>query len=47
MSFDVKDAFHSGRSITKEVDGIIAKTEQERRVSSNDITKELNIHYQF
>jgi len=44
-NFDVKDAPRSGRPITKKVNEIMEKIEQDRHISSHDIGKELNIDH--
>jgi len=44
-NFDVKAASHSGRLITGKVDEIMEKVEQNRHISSHDISKELNIDH--
>jgi len=44
-NFDVKDALCSGRPITERVDEIMEKIEQDRHISSYDISKKLNLEY--
>jgi len=43
-NFYVKGAPRSGRSITKKIE-IMEKIEQDRHISSHDISKELNINH--
>jgi len=46
-NFDVKDARCSDRPITGKVDEIMEKVEQDRHISSHDISKELNINHKI
>ncbi|XP_011154625.2 histone-lysine N-methyltransferase SETMAR-like [Harpegnathos saltator] len=43
---DVQEAPRIRRPITKKVNGILAKVEQDRHISSHDIANDLNIHHQ-
>uniref|UniRef100_D3TLF6 Mariner transposase n=1 Tax=Glossina morsitans morsitans TaxID=37546 RepID=D3TLF6_GLOMM len=45
-NFDVQDAPRSGRPSTEKADDILAKIEQDRHISSNDIAIDLNISHQ-
>jgi len=44
-NFDVKNAPCFGRPIIEKIDEIIEKIEQNRHISSHDISKELNIDH--
>lgn len=44
--FVVKNAFRSDRPITGEIDDTIVQIEQHRHVSSHDIARKPNLHYQ-
>jgi len=46
-NFGVKDAPRSGRPIIGKVDKIMEKVEQDRHISSHDISKELNINHKI
>ncbi|KAJ0180544.1 hypothetical protein K1T71_003948 [Dendrolimus kikuchii] len=44
-NFDIKDAHRSGRPVTDKIDAIFEKVEQDRHISSYDITGELGIDH--